>query len=342
MKFSNYEDLKEKLIQTPKKWFLTGAAGFIGSNLLQELLELKQEVVAIDNFSNGHRSNLDDVKSKVLEKKWKNLSFYEGDFTNSELVNKLCKGVDYVLHQGALGSVPRSIKDPIRSNHHNVGGQLSVLEASKNNGVQKVVYASSSSVYGDHSMLPKIENTIGKQLSPYAVSKYVNELYAKVFFDTYELSSIGLRYFNVFGRRQSPEGAYAAVIPLWLRAMIRNEELFINGDGETSRDFCYVKNVIQANIQAAVSDTKGAEVYNIACNDQTTLNQLFNHLKDILSSECGIHYKKMPVYKPFREGDIRHSRADIKKAKEDFKYWPKYKIQKGLEETIHWYVSNLK
>ncbi|MDC0253292.1 NAD-dependent epimerase/dehydratase family protein [Bacteriovoracales bacterium] len=341
MNFKSYCDLKIMLQNKPQKWLLTGAAGFIGSNLLQELLELDQKVVAIDNFSNGLQSNLDEVKKSVGER-WRNLQFIEGDFCQKDIMLDLCDEVDYVLHQGALGSVPRSINDPLTSNRHNVEGQLTILTAAKEKGVKKVVFASSSSVYGDHPDLPKMEEKIGEQLSPYAVSKYVNELYASVFYKNFGLSSAGLRYFNVFGRRQSPKGPYAAVIPIWIQSMIRGEDVCIFGDGKTSRDFCYVRNVIEANIQAACAKVEGAYAYNIALSDQTSLNDLFSYLKEFLSSECGINYNKDPVYKDFRKGDVRHSRANIEKAQKDFKYNPEVRVEDGLRKAIKWYVETLR
>ena len=274
---NKYQEIQENLKNNSKKWLITGCAGFIGSNLLETLLLLNQEVVGLDNFATGHQKNLDEVKSQVSEEQWNKFNFIEGDIRNLEDCQKATTGVSYILHQAALGSVPRSIADPILTNSANVTGFLNMLVAAKEAEVETFVYAASSSTYGDHPALPKVEDNIGKPLSPYAVTKYVNELYADVFFKTYGLNTIGLRYFNVFGKRQDPDGAYAAVIPKWTSSMFTNDDVFINGDGETSRDFCFIENAVQANILAATSNQDAKNnVYNVAVGDRTTLNILFD------------------------------------------------------------------
>src|SRR5690554_1017658 len=277
MIMTTYSQLLETLPAHPKTWLITGVAGFIGSNLLEHLLKLNQQVVGLDNFATGHRHNLDEVQGLITPEQWAGFTFIEGDIRNLDDCHKACVGVDYVLHQAALGSVPRSINDPITTNTTNIGGFLNMLVAARDAGVKSFTYAASSSTYGDHSALPKVEENIGKPLSPYAVTKYVNELYAEVFAKTYGFASIGLRYFNVFGERQDPEGAYAAVIPKWTAAMIKGEEVVINGDGETSRDFCFIDNVVQINLLAAcaVGDARN-QVYNVAVGGRTNLNQLFS------------------------------------------------------------------
>ena len=339
-----YQEVREQLQKTSKKWLITGVAGFIGSNLLESLLKLNQKVVGLDNFATGYQKNLDEVKGSVTIEQWQNFSFVEGDIRNAEDCTKAITdvngAVDYILHQAALGSVPRSIADPILTNSANITGFLNMLTAAKNAGVENFVYAASSSTYGDHPALPKVEDNIGKPLSPYAVTKYVNELYADVFAKTYGLKSIGLRYFNVFGKRQDPNGAYAAVIPKWTAAMIQGEEVFVNGDGETSRDFCFVENAVQANILAATAnDEAKANVYNIALGDRTTLNELFNSLKSSLKQQ-GVSYGKDASYRDFRAGDVRHSQADISKARNLLGYRPEFKIQSGIEKAMPWYVKN--
>lgn len=338
---SRFETVQIELKNTPKFWLITGVAGFIGSNLLEALLLLDQKVVGLDNFSTGHQHNLDEVKLAVSDKQWRQFSFIEGDIRNFEDCQCAVKNVDYILHQAALGSVPRSIADPILTNSANVTGFLNMLTAAKNEKIKTFVYAASSSTYGDHPALPKVENTIGKPLSPYAVTKYVNELYADVFNRTYGLDTIGLRYFNVFGKRQDPNGAYAAVIPKWTAAMYANDDVLINGDGETSRDFCFVENAVQANILAATSTENAKnEIYNVALGDRTTLNSLFDCLKESLMNN-NVVYSKTPVYQDFRAGDVRHSQACITKAEELLGYEPEYRIRAGIEKAMTWYVKNL-
>ncbi|MEZ9349964.1 NAD-dependent epimerase/dehydratase family protein [Vibrio splendidus] len=336
---TKFEQIKSELVAAPKTWLVTGVAGFIGSNLLETLLKLNQKVVGFDNFATGYQRNLDEVKGLVEVSQWDNFTFIEGDIRNYEACQDAVKGVDYVLHQAALGSVPRSIADPITTNAANITGFLNMLTAAKEEQVKSFTYAASSSTYGDHPALPKVEENIGSPLSPYAVTKYVNELYANVFSRTYGFKSIGLRYFNVFGPRQDPNGAYAAVIPKWTATMIEGEEVLINGDGDTSRDFCFINNVVEANILAATSsdDTKN-EIYNIALGDRTTLNQLFKAIKTSLS-RVGIDYAKNPVYRDFRDGDVRHSQANISKAKEKLGYHPKYRIIDGVAIATEWYKS---
>ncbi|HDX7746145.1 TPA: Vi polysaccharide biosynthesis UDP-N-acetylglucosaminuronic acid C-4 epimerase TviC [Escherichia coli] len=322
-------------------WLITGVAGFIGSNLLEALLKLNQKVVGLDNFATGHQANLDEVKESVSAEQWSAFTFVEGDICEPETCVEVVKGVDHVLHQAALGSVPRSIKDPITTNNTNISGFINMLVAAKDANVRSFTYAASSSTYGDHPALPKIEENIGNPLSPYAVTKYVNELYAQVFARTYGFKSIGLRYFNVFGKRQDPNGAYAAVIPKWTAAMINDEPLYINGDGETSRDFCFIENVVQMNILAAQSDASARDqVYNVAVGDRTTLKQLFTVLKNALN-ENGVSYNKEPEYKDFRAGDVRHSQADITKAKTRLGYEPQFSISEGILKAMPWYVNSL-
>ena len=310
------ERVKNKIIAKPKVWLITGVSGFIGSNLLEQLLKIEQKVIGLDNFSTGKRNNLNEVKKNVSEKQWKKFQFIEGDIRNIDVCREACKSVSYVLHQAALGSVSRSVNNPIETNETNVTGFLNMLIAAQERQVKRFIYAASSSTYGDHVSLPKREDRIGSPLSPYAVTKYANELYANVFNNIYGLESIGLRYFNVFGERQDPTGDYAAVIPKWIAAMINQKDVFINGDGKTSRDFCYVDNVIQANILAALTDDKTSinQVYNIALGSKTSLNELFVLIKSLLS-ELIIYYLLEPKYQEFRKGDVRHSLADIKKAK---------------------------
>jgi len=324
----------------PKRWLVTGTAGFIGSNLLEHLLKLNQRVIGLDNFATGHQSNLDEVQSLVSPEQWSRFTFIEGDIRNLEDCARACEGVDYVLHQAALGSVPRSLNDPITTNAANITGFLNMLVAARDAGVKSFTYAASSSTYGDHPALPKVEENIGKPLSPYAVTKYVNELYAEVFARSYGFKAIGLRYFNVFGKRQDPDGAYAAVIPKWTAAMVRGEDVFINGDGETSRDFCFIENAVQANLLAATAgDSAKNEVYNVAVGDRTTLNDLFAALKSALA-ENGVVYDKEPVYRDFRPGDVRHSQADIGKAAGKLGYAPEYRICEGIAKAMPWYLKN--
>jgi UDP-N-acetylglucosamine 4-epimerase len=340
---SKYDEVKKQLIQTPKTWLVTGVAGFIGSNLLETLLLLNQKVIGLDNFATGHQHNLDEVKTEVSLQQWDNFTFIKGDIRNFEDCEKALSTenltVDYILHQAALGSVPRSIADPILTNSANITGFVNMLTAAKNAKVSTFVYAASSSTYGDHPALPKVEENIGRPLSPYAVTKYVNELYADVFNKTYGLNTTGLRYFNVFGKRQDPDGAYAAVIPKWTAAMIENQDLFINGDGETSRDFCFVENAVQANILAATANEEGKnQVYNVALGDRTTLNELFSNLVTALKSN-EVNYAKQAIYQEFRAGDVRHSQADISKAKNLIGYQPEFRIQQGINKAMPWYID---
>ncbi|WP_079202252.1 NAD-dependent epimerase/dehydratase family protein [Pseudomonas sp. CC6-YY-74] len=335
-----YESLLQELPTTPKTWLITGVAGFIGSNLLETLLKLGQRVVGLDNFATGHQRNLDEVQSLVTAEQWQRFCFIDGDIRNLHACQEACKGVDYVLHQAALGSVPRSIVDPITTNDTNISGFLNMLVAARDSGVQSFTYAASSSTYGDHPGLPKVEDVIGKPLSPYAVTKYVNELYADVFAKTYDFNTIGLRYFNVFGKRQDPSGAYAAVIPKWTAALINGEDVFINGDGETSRDFCFIDNTVQANLLAATSDNLAArnQIYNVAVGGRTDLNQLFAAIKKSLASN-GISYTKTPVYRDFRSGDVRHSQANVGKAERLLGYDPRIDINNGISQAMPWYIS---
>lgn len=334
-----YKSLTEVLPKKPQIWLVTGVAGFIGSNLLEHLLKLNQHVIGLDNYATGHQSNLDEVQSLVSTDQWSRFTFIEGDIRNFEHCQQACEGVDYVLHQAALGSVPRSINDPITTNAANISGFLNMLVASRDAGVKSFTYAASSSTYGDHPALPKVEKNIGKPLSPYAVTKYVNELYADVFSRTYGFKTIGLRYFNVFGKRQDPNGAYAAVIPKWTAAMVSGDDLYINGDGETSRDFCFVENAVQANLLAATADESVKnEVYNVAVGDRTTLNDLFAALKRALEDN-GLVYERAPVHRGFRPGDVRHSQADIGKIVGNLGYEPQYQIREGILKAMPWYLN---
>lgn len=338
---THYEKLLDALRTRPRTWLLTGCAGFIGSNLLQTLLQTGQTVVGLDNFSTGHQHNLDEVRDLVGAAAWSRLRFIEGDIRDIDTCREAVSGVQHVLHQAALGSVPRSLHDPVTTNAVNISGHLNMLVAARDAGVLSFVYAASSSTYGDHPGLPKVEDRIGKPLSPYAVTKYVNELYAEVFARSYGFDTVGLRYFNVFGQRQDPEGAYAAVIPKWIAAMIGKQDVIINGDGETSRDFCFIDNVVQANLLAALAGTEARnQVYNVACNARTTLKQLFGHLRDILARH-GIDHVHEPVYADFRPGDVRHSQADISKARDLLGYRPAYDLYQGLEKAMPWYVGFL-
>ena len=336
------QDVQQQLRQHSYHWLVTGAAGFIGSNLVEALLRLNQRVTGLDNFATGHQRNLDQVRELVGETAWSNFTFLQADIRSPEDCARACEGADFVLHQAALGSVPRSIANPQLTNDTNINGFLNMLVAARDAKVKRFVYAASSSTYGDHPGLPKVEDTIGKPLSPYAVTKYVNELYADVFGRTYGMESIGLRYFNVFGPRQDPEGAYAAVIPKWVMALIRNEELRINGDGETSRDFCYVDNVVQANLLAALAGAEAAnQVYNVALNDRTSLNQLHAMMRELLAPRFPHVGAHQPVYVDFRKGDVRHSQAEISKAAAMLGYAPTHRIGEGLKEAMDWYVHNL-
>ena len=326
----------------PRRWLVTGCAGFIGSNLLEALLAAGQEVVGLDNFATGYKHNLDEVAANVGPDAWARFRFIEGDIRNMDVCRSAAQGVDHVLHQAALGSVPRSLEDPVTTDEVNIGGFLRMLVAARDAGVRSFVYAASSSTYGDHPGLPKVEDQIGKPLSPYAVTKYVNELYADVFGRAYGTPTVGLRYFNVFGRRQDPDGAYAAVIPRWIAAMMRDDDVVINGDGETSRDFCYIENVVQANVLAALAGEDGLnQVYNVAYGGRTTLNQLFSYLAESLR-EVGIEYDRSPRHGDFRAGDVRHSQADTSKAAQLLGYAPQFDIRAGLKAAMPWYANFLR
>lgn len=338
-----YSDLLARLPAEPKTWLITGVAGFIGCNLLETLLRHDQNVVGLDNFATGHRHNLRQIQDAVSPAQWARFRFIEGDIRVQTDCRSACAGVDYVLHQAALGSVPRSLEDPITTNGANIDGFLNILVAARDARVARFVYAASSSTYGDHPGLPKVEEVIGKPLSPYAVTKLVNEQYAEVFARAYGFNCIGLRYFNIFGARQDPNGAYAAVVPKWTSAMIHDEPVFINGDGETSRDFCYIDNAVQANLLAASADHPEAanQVYNVAVGDRTTLNELFEAIRSILEPRFA-HLKGFkPTYRDFRAGDVRHSLADVSKARHLLGYEPSHRIRAGLVEAMGWYVSVL-
>ena len=338
---SKYEQVKADLQAHPKTWLITGVAGFIGSNLLETLLGLGQTVVGLDNFATGHQRNLDEVRDNVGEGGWQRFSFIEGDIRDLDTCRLAVRGANHVLHQAALGSVPRSIADPIATNQANIDGFLNMLVAAKDEGVDSFTYAASSSTYGDHPDLPKVEDKIGNPLSPYAVTKYVNELYAGVFARTYGFKTIGLRYFNVFGPRQDPNGAYAAVIPKWTAAMIQGDTVRINGDGETSRDFCFIDNAVQVNLLAATAaDEDKDQIYNVACNARTSLNQLFDKIAGELA-KLDVAYDKLPDYGDFRPGDVRHSQADIGKATRRLGYSPTHRVTEGLAVAMPWYRNQL-
>jgi UDP-N-acetylglucosamine 4-epimerase len=329
-------------LASPQKWLVTGDAGFIGSNLVETLLLLNQKVVGLDNYATGKKSNLDQVRAAVGPERWRNFRQMDGSITDLATCRRAAKGVSYVLHQAALGSVPRSLREPTETNDSNVGGFVNMLAASRENAVRRFVYASSSAVYGDARTFPQVERTIGDGLSPYAVSKRVNELYAGVFARCYGMRCVGLRYFNVFGTRQDPEGAYAAVIPKWVDAMLENQPVYVNGDGGTSRDFCYIANVVQANLLAATTRNPKAvnQVYNVAVGRRTTLNELFEMIRDGLAASHPRVGKIKPVYRDFRPGDVRHSEADISLARRLLGYQPTHRIQDGMDEALHWYVAN--
>lgn len=351
-----YETLLQALPKSPRTWLITGVAGFIGSNLLEALLKLDQRVVGLDNFATGHQRNLDEVRSLTSPAQWANFRFVEGDIRQLEDCQRsmhwhpaqggaASRGipVEHVLHQAALGSVPRSLGDPITTNSANVTGFLNMLVAARDANVKSFTYAASSSTYGDHPGLPKVEDLIGKPLSPYAVTKYVNELYADVFARSYGFNTIGLRYFNVFGRRQDPDGAYAAVIPKWTASLIKGEPVYINGDGETSRDFCYVENAVQANLLAATAAPGEAlnHVYNVAVGERTSLNDLFRQLRDSLAVGQPLIADIQPVYRDFRSGDVRHSLADIGKIARLLGYRASHRLGDGLQEALGWYIAHL-
>ena len=340
---SAYQQLVQTLQTTPKHWLVTGVAGFIGSNLLETLLRLGQKVTGLDNFATGYQHNLDMVRQVAGEANWANFHFITGDIRDISTCHKACSGVDYVLHQAAIGSVPRSIDDPIFTNENNISGFLNMLVAARDAKVKNFVYAASSSTYGDEPTLPKQEDRIGKPLSPYAVTKYVNELYADVFASAYNFHSVGLRYFNIFGQRQDPKGAYAAVIPLWFAALLQDTPIFINGDGETSRDFCFIENCVQANLLAACADKEEAknQVYNVAFSERTTLNELFAMLRQEVAIRHPDAVSRKPEYREFRAGDVRHSLADITKAQTLLGYAPEYSVRNGLKKAADWYTSHL-
>ena len=341
MSKSAYEVLEPELLQRSYRWLVTGAAGFIGSHLVERLLSLEQEVIGLDNFATGSRDNLEHVRVSVGEQKWRRFSFMEADICDLGACKEAAQGADYVLHQAALGSVPRSVADPLLTNRANVDGFLNMLVASRDAKVKRFVYAASSSTYGDHPGLPKVEDVIGKPLSPYAVTKYVNELYAEVFSRTYGMDCIGLRYFNVFGPRQDPQGAYAAVIPRWFEELCQGSSPQINGDGETSRDFCFIDNTVQANLLAATSENPDASnrVYNVAVGGRTSLNELFYSIRGLLSSSNSGVLQIEPVYAAFREGDVRHSQADISRAGELLGYRPTHSVDQGLAVTCEWFLG---
>jgi UDP-N-acetylglucosamine/UDP-N-acetylgalactosamine 4-epimerase len=338
-----YELVRKQLAGHQYHWLVTGAAGFIGSGLVEALLELNQRVTGLDNFSTGYRHNLDLVRESVGDRAWQNFRFIKGDIRELKECARACEGADYVLHEAALGSVPRSIHDPILTNANNVTGFLNMLVAARDAKVKRVVYAASSSTYGDSPELPKVESVIGRPLSPYAVTKYVNELYADVFARCYDVETIGLRYFNVFGPRQDPNGAYASVIPQWIAALIGDRPVVINGDGETSRDFCFINNVVQANLLAALAQDKEAvnQVYNVALNERTSLNELYEILRSELAEGFPRLHEHRPQHAQFREGDVRHSQADITKAATLLGFAPTHRIREGLRQTIEWYKEHL-
>ncbi|HKQ26604.1 MAG TPA: SDR family oxidoreductase [Burkholderiales bacterium] len=340
---TRYEDVQKGLRTHARTWLVTGAAGFIGSNLLEALLKLEQRVVGLDNFSSGNPGNLAQVKDAVRQAQWKNFRFIEGDIRTPGTCGLACRSVEVVLHQAAIGSVPQTIADPVSAHEANVTGFLNMLMAARDAGVLRFVYASSSAAYGDDPGLPQVESQIGRPLSPYGLTKHVNELYAGIFARCYGLGSIGLRYFNVFGPRQDPNGAYAAVIPKWVADMIRNDPVFINGDGETVRDFCHVDNVVQANLLAATVDDSAAidQVYNIALGERITLNQLFETIRSLLELRYPHLHDLHPTYREFRAGDVRLSQADIGKAGRLLGYRPVQPVSEGLACALDWYVAKL-
>ena len=345
---TKYEQVQNYLKDNQKTWLVTGVAGFIGSNILEKLLTLDQKVVGLDNFETGYKHNIDEAIQDACHVSGKNITdnfkFIEGDIKSISHCEQACVGVDYVLHQAAIGSVPRSIDDPMGTNAANIDGFLNMLLASKNANVRRFVYAASSSSYGDNTDLPKVEDNIGKPLSPYAVTKLVNELYASVFARNYDFKTIGLRYFNIFGKRQDPDGAYAAVIPKWVASILNKDDVYINGDGETSRDFCYIDNAVQANLLSALSNNNDAvdQVYNIALNDKTSLNTLYEMIQDSLLKRDTSLEKKEPIYREFRAGDVRHSQASIEKAKKLLGYEPEFRLSEGLDEALGWYINSVK
>ena len=337
------DNVRRELTVKPLRWLVTGSAGFIGSHLVHALLDLEQTVVGLDNFATGHQRNIDEIRATVTGERWRRHHFIEQDIRDLDACRSACRGIDVVLHQAALGSVPRSLDDPIATNQSNIDGFLNVLVAARDAGVRRFVYAASSSTYGDHPGLPKVEDVIGRPLSPYAVTKLVNELYAEVFGRCYGMQAIGLRYFNIFGARQDPEGAYAAVIPRWIRALLVGDKVVINGDGETSRDFCYVDNVVQANLLAALTQDPAAinQVYNVAVDDRTSLNRLFELLRDAVAARIPEVGTVRPEYRDFRAGDVRHSQADIGKARRLLGYAPTHRLADGIRAAMPWYLTHL-
>jgi UDP-N-acetylglucosamine 4-epimerase len=341
-KMHTVEERFRLLAEHPATWLITGVAGFIGSNLLETLLSMGQKVVGLDNFSTGFQYNLNEVRSRLDDSAWERFCFIRGDIRELADCRKACTGVDYVLHQAALGSVPRSIEDPLTTNANNITGFVNMLVAARDARVRRMVYAASSSTYGDHPDLPKVEDKIGNPLSPYAVTKLVNELYASVFSRTYGFKTIGLRYFNIFGQRQDPDGAYAAVIPKWFAGLLKGEPVFINGDGETSRDFCFIDNCVQANIFAATADDAAADqVYNVAFGERTSLNELYRLIQERVATRHPAAALAEPVYRDFRAGDVRHSLADIGKAERLIGYHPAYSLRDGLDKTAQWYMDKM-
>ena len=340
---SAYEEIKAMLKHEPRTWLVTGVAGFIGSHLLEALLKLDQRVVGLDNFSTGKKPNLEQVKELVSAPQWQRFRFTEGDIVDLDTCSRACKGVDFVLHEAALGSVPLSMAEPLRCHASNVTGFLNVLVASRETGIRRVIYASSSAVYGDDPVLPKVEDQLGKPLFPYAASKVMDEIYARVFASAFGLASIGLRYFNVFGPRQDPAGAYAAVIPKWLSAMLRREPVRIHGTGETSRDFCFVENIVQSNLLAATTHNPEAvnQLYNIGLGQMTTLKDLFDLLQRILQRRFADLPQQRPIHDDFRPGDVLHSLADIRKAQQRLGYAPSHGLEQGLDLAMDWYCANL-
>lgn len=340
---SRFDEVCEDLVNSPRRWLVTGVAGFIGSALLEKLLDLGQTVVGVDNFLTGHKKNLDDVL-KINPDERLQFQFVEGDLRDPEVCKKVVKDVDIILHQAALGSVPRSMKDPVTTFQHNVDAYLNVLWAAKESGVKRVVYASSSSVYGDHPGLPKVEDRIGKPLSPYAATKRSDEIWAQVFQDCYQMQMIGLRYFNVFGRRQDPNGPYAAVIPRWIANMIDNKPCVIFGDGSNSRDFCYVDNIVQANLLAGTApeaEVTGT-VYNCGCNGRTDLKELHAMIRDDLAKDFPDVANAEPIFEPPRAGDIPHSQASIDKIRAALGYEPTHQVSDGMTETVAWFAQRLR
>jgi UDP-N-acetylglucosamine 4-epimerase len=340
---SGYDAACARLRAQPRRWLVTGSAGFIGSHLVEALLALGQHVIGLDSFATGRRSNLDEVRAAVGEAAWRRHTFHEADIVDLAACRRACDGIDIVLHQAALGSVPRSIEDPLRTHAANATGFLNLLVAARDAGVARFVYAASSSTYGDHPGLPKVEDAIGRPLSPYAVTKYIDELYADVFARCYSVDSIGLRYFNVFGPRQDPEGAYAAVVPRWAVTMLSGEPITINGDGQTTRDFCYIDNVVQANVLAALTEDRPAvgQIYNIALGGRMSLSELYASLRELVIERHPECIVPPPRHADFRPGDVRHSQADISKARTLLGYAPTHGVREGLREALPWYETLL-